>query len=197
MRHQKRCSFTASRELRLDVESWVVSTKRSSVSGRTLCAPYDTELGLCRLGSLNTLSSRVRFICAPGQEAARGHRRTNNRYWTSGGSLHATHFARAQRRHALRRIVDLLPTVQAYFISLLFQRERPCLTPMAAAKNNVVEKTKQALNPCHKITPPKASSRVGLKIVLLRCILHENVAFVVGKIQLSFQRITRKLLTFW
>ena len=135
---------------------------------------------------LKTLSSRVRFICTPAKEIARGHRCTDDGDWTSCGSFHAAHFTCAERRHALRGVIDLLPTVQTNLISLLVQRERPCLAPMAAAKNNVVEKTKQALNPCHKITPPKASSRVGLKIVLLRCILHENVAFVVGKIQLSF-----------
>jgi hypothetical protein len=143
MRHEKRCSF-----------GWVVATKRSSVSGCTLRAPYDTELGLCRLCRSKTLSSRVRFICTPAKEAARGHRCTNNGDWTSGGSLHAAHFTCAQRRHALGRVVDLLPTIQANLISLLLQRERPRLTPMAAAKDDVVKKTKQALNPCrHKISP--------------------------------------------
>ena len=170
--------------------------KRSSVSGCTLCSPYDTELGLYRLCSLSTLSSRVRLIRAPGKEAGRGHRCTHDRNWTSGGSFHAAHFPCAQWCHALRRVVDLLPTIQTNLIGLLFQRERPRLTPMAAAKDDVVEETKQALNPCHKITPP---SNVGLScnFVLLRRILHENVAFVVRKIQLSFQRITRKLLSFW
>jgi hypothetical protein len=68
---------------------------------------------------------------------------------------------------------------------------------MAAAKNNVVEETKQILNPCHKKLPYPNAGLLSLKIVLLRCILHENVAFVVGKIQLSSQRITQKLLSFW
>ncbi len=101
-----------------------------------------------------TLSSRVRFICTPAKEAPCGHRRSNNGDWTSSGSLHAAHVPCAQRCHALRRVIDLLPTVQANLISLLLQRERPRLTPMAAAKDDVVEKTKQALNPCrHKISP--------------------------------------------
>ena len=50
---------------------------------------------------------------------------------------------------------------------------------------------------CHKNRSPYRTLGLSCKIVLLRCILHENVAFVVGKIQLSFQQITRKLLTFW
>jgi hypothetical protein len=67
----------------------------------------------------------------------------------------------------------------------LFERERPRLTPMAAAEKNVIEKTKQISDPSH-INAPLFERWVVCEIVLLRCILHENVAFVVGKIQLSF-----------
>jgi hypothetical protein len=40
------------------------------------------------------------------------------------------------------------------------------------------------------------NTELSSKNVLLRCILHENVAFVVGKLQLLCYRITRKLLVF-
>src|ERR1700730_11414524 len=56
---------------------------------------------------------------------------------------------------------------------------------MPAAAFNIVEETKQVFNPCHHKKLPYTKCGVVGKIVLLRCILHENVAFVVGKIQLS------------
>src|ERR1700723_3032418 len=103
---------------------------------------------------MRSLSGRVRFICTPREEVTRGRRYVD--YGDRAGSccLHATNFACAQRRHALPGVVNLLPAVQANLVSLLFERERPRLAPVAAAKNNVIEKTKQALNPIHKINPP-------------------------------------------
>ena len=49
--------------------------------------------------------------------------------------------------------MNLFPAIQTNLVGLLFKRERPRLTPVAAAKDDVVEKTKQALNPIHKIAP--------------------------------------------
>jgi len=118
---------------------------------RAACVtPDDTELQPFRLYSL---SGSARLIRAPGEKAARVHRGRNHSDRAGCRSLHPPHFACAQRCHALGRVIDLLSAVQANLVSLLLERERPSLTPVAAAKENVVEKTKQILNPFHKMLP--------------------------------------------
>jgi hypothetical protein len=143
MKREKRSSFR-----------WVVAKREAPYRAARCVRQTIRSLNSAGCDRSKTLSSRVRFICTPAKEAARGHRCTDNGDWTCCRSLHPAHFPCAQRRHALRRVVDLLPTIQANLIGLLLQRERPRLTPMAAAKDDVVEKTKQALNPSrHKIAP--------------------------------------------
>lgn len=95
-------------------------------------------------------SGRVRLIRRPAQKAASRHGGGNHSHGTSGCGFEPAHFSRTERGHALGGIMNLLPAVKADLIGLLFQRERPRQTRVAAAKHNIVEKTKQALYPVHK-----------------------------------------------
>jgi hypothetical protein len=148
-------------------------------------APYDTELQPFGW-IIQYSSSSVGFIRAPGEKAARVHRGGNHSHWASGLSLHAAHFARAQRRHPLPRVINLLTAVQANLIGLLLERERPRLTPMPAAEYNIVEETKQVLNPCHHKKSPLTKHGVVLKNRTVkmhsarkcRVCRRENTAFV-------------------
>jgi hypothetical protein len=95
------------------------------------------------------LRSCVGFVRAPGKQVTGSHRGGNHGHRAIGGCFHAPHFARAQRRHALGGVINLLPAIETNFISLLIKRKWPCLAPVAAAEYNIVEKTKQVLNELH------------------------------------------------
>ncbi len=129
----------------------------------------------------------VRFAC--GSQNGGMSRRGDYRENAGVSGLHPANFPRAERSHPLPRVIDLASAVETHLVRLLLQRERPRLPAVPASKHQVVEEPQQRMYPIHneqrsfraqlhRANPPSAHT--------YRCIVPQNVSFVVGKIHLWY-----------